>query len=107
LIFVEVALMPSIAREVSGLLNKDAPVGDPRTFKAAIFYSISSCQPGLKGVSMGNFLIKRVAEKLAHEIPTLKTYATLSPVPGFTAWLEGGATLREQALSAAAFRRLG
>jgi malonyl-CoA decarboxylase len=106
LIFVEVALMPSIAREVSGLLNKDAPVGDPRTFKAAIFYSISNCQPGLKGVSMGNFLIKRVAEKLAHEIPTLKTYATLSPVPGFTAWLEGGATLREQALSAAAFRRL-
>ena len=62
MIFVEVALMPSIAREVSGLLNKDAPVGDPRTFKAAIFYSIINCQPGLKGVSMGNFLIKRVAE---------------------------------------------
>lgn len=106
LIFVEVALMPNIAREVSGLLSKDAPVGDPRTFKAAAFYSISNCQPGLKGVSMGNFLIKRVAEKLAREMPTLKTYATLSPIPGFTAWLEGGATLSEQALSAATCRRL-
>lgn len=106
LIFVEVALVPEIARDVGVLLSKDAPVGDPRTFKAAIFYSISNCQPGLRGVSLGNFLIKRVAERLAREVSTIKTFATLSPIPGLTAWLDGGASLREDALSTAARRKL-
>src|SRR5439155_462340 len=55
---------------------------------AAIFYSINNCQPGLAGVSFGNFLIKQVTDSLAEEIPSLKYYATLSPVPGFRAWLK-------------------
>jgi malonyl-CoA decarboxylase len=53
-----------------------------------VFYSISNCQPGLRGVSLGNFLIKRVAEHLKRELPQLKTFCTLSPIPGFLAWLQ-------------------
>lgn len=90
LIFVEVALVPAIAREVGPLLDKKAEPLDSKKFKAAIFYSISNCQPGLKGVSLGNFLIKRVAEKIQQEIPSVKTFCTLSPIPGFTKWLDSG-----------------
>lgn len=106
LIFVEVALVPSISRDVGVLINKNAPVGEAKTFKTAIFYSISNCQPGLKGVSLGNFLIKRVAQKLAEDIPSLKVYSTLSPIPGFTKWLDAGAPLEEGALDASARRKL-
>jgi malonyl-CoA decarboxylase len=90
LIFVEVALVPTIAREVGPLLDKKALAMDAKKFKTAIFYSISNCQPGLKGVSLGNFLIKRVAEKIQQEIPSVKTFSTLSPIPGFTKWLDSG-----------------
>lgn len=105
LIFVEVALVPGIAKDIGGLINKQAPVGEPKSFKAAIFYSISNCQPGLKGVSLGNFLIKRVAQKLIEEIPSLKTFCTLSPIPGFTQWLDAGARLPEDKLSPAQQRK--
>ena len=99
LIFVEVALVPGIAKDIAGLINKQTPVGEPKSFKAAIFYSISNCQPGLKGVSLGNFLIKRVAQKLIEEMPSLKTFCTLSPIPGWSAWLDAGAPLPEEKLS--------
>jgi malonyl-CoA decarboxylase len=105
LIFVEVALVPGIAKDIGGLINKQAPVGEPKSFKAAIFYSISNCQPGLKGVSLGNFLIKRVAQKLIEEIPALKIFSTLSPIPGFTQWLDAGAPLPEEKLSPAQTRK--
>lgn len=103
LIFVEVALVPGIAKDIAGLINKQAPVGEAKSFKSAIFYSISNCQPGLKGVSLGNFLIKRVAQKLIEEMPSLKSFCTLSPIPGFTQWLDAGAPLPEEKLSAAHF----
>lgn len=93
LIFVEIALVPSISREISTLISKDSAVTEPKKFKAAIFYSISNCQPGLRGVSLGNFLIKRVAQKLAEDIPTLKIFSTLSPIPGLTKWFDAGAPL--------------
>ncbi|MEY3381251.1 MAG: hypothetical protein RL468_1849 [Pseudomonadota bacterium] len=99
LIFVEVALVPTIARDVGALLDKKTPVGEAKTFKTAIFYSISNCQPGLRGVSLGNFLIKRVAQKLQADIPTLKVYSTLSPIPGLTRWLDEGASLEGAKLS--------
>lgn len=105
LIFVEVALVPGIAKDVAGLINKQAPVGDAKSFKAAIFYSISNCQPGLKGVSLGNFLIKQVAQKLIEEMPSLKTFCTLSPIPGFTQWLDAGASLPEERLSPTHLRK--
>ena len=88
LIFVEVALLPEMADGIAPLIDKHAAPLPPEQFKVAVFYSISNCQPGLRGVSLGNFLIKRVAEHLKRELPQLKTFCTLSPIPGFLAWLQ-------------------
>jgi malonyl-CoA decarboxylase len=88
LIFVEVALVNGMADNVQSLLDESAPVGDPGAADTAIFYSISNCQRGLAGISLGDFLIKRVVDSLAAELPHIKTYATLSPIPGFCAWLD-------------------
>src|SRR5689334_10206091 len=88
LIFVEVALVNGMAGNVHALLDEAAPVGDPQTADTAIFYSISNCQKGLAGISFGDFLIKRVVEQLTAELPRLKTFATLSPIPGFRRWLD-------------------
>ena len=87
LIFVEVALVDGLADNVQDLLDENAPVIDPASADTAIFYSISNAQRGLAGISFGNFLIKRVANSLSAEFEGLKTFATLSPVPGFKAWL--------------------
>jgi malonyl-CoA decarboxylase len=88
LVFVEVALMQRVASSIEPLLDESAPASDPRSAGAAVFYSISSTQPGLRGVSFGGFLIKRVVENLLGEFPRLATFATLSPVPRFRQWLE-------------------
>ena len=88
LIFVEVALLPEMADGIAPLIDKHSVPLPPEQFKVAVFYSISNCQPGLRGVSLGNFLIKRVAEHLKREWPQLKTFCTLSPIPGFLAWLQ-------------------
>ncbi len=88
LIFVEVALVAGMADNIQKLLDESAPHVDPATADAAIFYSISNTQTGLRGISFGNFLIKRVVDNLSHELPKLKTFATLSPIPGFRAWLD-------------------
>jgi len=88
LIFVEVALVNGLAGNVQALLDEDAPVQDPAKADTAIFYSISNAQRGLAGISFGNFLIKRVAGQLSEEFRGLKTFATLSPIPGFMKWLD-------------------
>ncbi|HET6308293.1 MAG TPA: malonyl-CoA decarboxylase [Rhodopila sp.] len=88
LIFVEVALVKGLAGSVQALLDEKAPVQDPAQADAAIFYSISNCQTGLAGISFGNFLIKRVVQELSAEFRNLKTFATLSPIPGFRRWLD-------------------
>jgi malonyl-CoA decarboxylase len=88
LIFVEVALVAGMASNISALLDEAAPVGDPQAADTAIFYSISNCQRGLAGISFGDFLIKRVVDALTLDLPRLKVFATLSPVPGFRAWLK-------------------
>ena len=82
LIFVEVALVRGLSDSVQRLLDEDAPVQDPRDADTAIFYSISNCQPGLAGISFGNFLIKRVVEELSGEFRNLKTFATYRRFPG-------------------------
>lgn len=87
LIFVEVALTDDIADNISKLLEEEPKSGSTSEPTTAIFYSISNCQEGLKGISFGNFLIKQVVEELAREKPTLKTFVTLSPVPSFARWL--------------------
>ena len=92
LIFVEVALLPEIPAVIMPLVDKKAEtVHQTSNYKVAAFYSISNCEPGLRGVSMGNFLIKRVAEQLHAEFPSLKTFITLSPIPGFIDWVAAGA----------------
>ncbi|MBW8268626.1 malonyl-CoA decarboxylase [Caldovatus sp. SYSU G05006] len=88
LIFVEVALVEGMAGSVQRLLDEKAPLLDPREADTAIFYSINNCQRGLAGISFGNFLIKRVVALLGAEFRNLKTFATLSPIPGFCRWLE-------------------
>ena len=98
LIFVEVALVNGIADNVQALLDSSAPVQDPTTADTAIFYSISNAQRGLDGISFGNFLIKRVVDNLSHEFPNLKTFATLSPIPGFNRWLQRTLTEGEAGL---------
>ena len=88
LIFVWVALVDKISDNVTTLLDvsQQETINDqPST---AIFYSISSAQKGLAGVSLGNFLIKRVVDELKRELPSLEQFATLSPIPGFSKWLQ-------------------
>jgi len=101
LIFVEVALMdevPSTIESVLGSNNSEVPVLDIKRANTAVFYSISNCQKGLRGIPLGNFLIKQVVEELRTEYPTLKTFVTLSPVPSFRKWatdaLEGKSDVR-------------
>ncbi len=91
LIFVEVALVNGLADNVQVLLERDTDAAEQtaqaEAADAAIFYSISNCQDGLRGISFGNFLIKQVVEELRAELPGLRQFATLSPVPGFRRWL--------------------
>ncbi len=86
LIFVEVALLETLADNVQVLLDEHAPVLDPHKARVAVFYSISNTQAGLRGVSFGNFLLKRVVEDLKRDFPRLETFATLSPIPGLAGW---------------------
>jgi malonyl-CoA decarboxylase len=87
LIFVEVALLPEMPGAIAPLIDKLSTPMLPDKFRVAAFYSISNCEPGLRGVSLGNFLIKSVAEQLHRELPRLRTFCTLSPIPGLAAWL--------------------
>ena len=86
LIFVEVALTDRVPSTIKSILDKDRPELSPEKATTAVFYSISNCQKGLKGISFGNFLIKQVVETLRQEFPNLETFITLSPVPGFRKW---------------------
>lgn len=86
LIFVEVALTSEIPGDIGRILAEERPEVSPETASVAVFYSISNCQAGLRGISFGNFLIKQVVEELQSEFPGLKTFVTLSPVPGLRKW---------------------
>jgi len=87
LIFVEVAFTGALADNVQAVLDFNAPDADISKARWAIFYSISNTQPGLRGISFGNFLLKRVIDELVAEKPKLRSFATLSPMPGFADWL--------------------
>jgi malonyl-CoA decarboxylase len=87
IIFIEVALTRDMSDKVQALLDPDSAVFDAGAAEWAIFYSITNCQEGLRGVPFGSFLIKRVVEDLSKEFPRIKKFATLSPVPGFRKWL--------------------
>jgi malonyl-CoA decarboxylase len=87
LIFVEVAFARDMADNIETLLDETAPLEDLRRARTAVFYSISNTQRGLRGLSFGNFLLKRVIEVLQSEAPRLRSFVTLSPIPGLRAWL--------------------
>ena len=90
LIFVEVAVERDIPGAIAPILASGRQqFVEPDKARTAVFYSISNCQRGLTGVSFGNFLIKQVAEEICRELPKLTTFVTLSPVSGFTLWLDG------------------
>ncbi len=115
LIFVQVALMNDTPGDIASVLAMEPPAHDaaakPPT--TAVFYSISNCQKGLRGISFGNFLIKQVVEELSRECPSLKTFVTLSPVPAFAKWLAriaedaAAAELDERGRAAVAALRAG
>ena len=89
LIFVEIALSNQIPATIDEILTTEPEQDFSGDYDTATFYSISNCQPGLKNISFGNFLIKQVVQELQSEIPSIKTFVTLSPVPGFSRWLAG------------------
>ena len=101
LIFVEIALTIGMATELPPLLDTRAAELDLERADTAVFYSISNCQPGLAGVNLGTALVKQVVEALRLDLPQLRRFVTLSPIPGFRAWVEralasDGAALRTQ-----------
>ena len=88
LIFVEVALTQGIPGAIGPLLAEDRRPLGPGQVDTAVFYSISNCQAGLRGISFGNSLIKQVVDVLGREVAGLKTFVTLSPIPGLSRWIE-------------------
>jgi malonyl-CoA decarboxylase len=102
LIFVEVALTRGVPGSIQDLLSEDRTALEEGEADTAVFYSISNCQAGLKGISFGNSLIKQVVTLLGTEVPHLRTFVTLSPIPGLARWLDR----RAEAGDAAAARLL-
>ena len=88
IIFIEAALTRGMTAKVQPLLDPDSSVLAPESADCAMFYSITNCQEGLRGVPFGSFLIKHVVEDLGREFPRIRKFATVSPVPGFREWLE-------------------
>jgi malonyl-CoA decarboxylase len=106
LIFVEVALMADVPAAIGEVLGEAPKNGDrARNPTTAVFYSISNCQEGLRGISFGNFLIKQVVEDLVKERPSLKTFVTLSPAPNFADWLDAVLASADAARQRAGRRR--
>ncbi|WP_404977011.1 malonyl-CoA decarboxylase [Accumulibacter sp.] len=106
LIFVEVALIDHLADNVQKLLDEHAPVFDVERANTAIFYSISNTQVGLRGVSFGNFLLKRVVDDLKRDYPRLISFATLSPLPSLRSWAEKTPEAWEKAFGPSDFERI-
>jgi malonyl-CoA decarboxylase len=91
LIFTEVALTRGIASAIRPILEPESPVADPLACDTAMFYSISNCQPGLRGFSFGNALLNQAIAQLRAEMPWVRRFATISPIPGFRSWLSASA----------------
>ncbi|RKF14362.1 MCD, Malonyl-CoA decarboxylase MCD [Alginatibacterium sediminis] len=107
LIFVEVALTQETPRTIDDILAADRETLEPHEVSTAVFYSISNCQAGLRGISFGNFLIKQVVEELKRELPNLKRFITMSPVPGLRKWSESHLPLDNEQLLCEAIAQQG
>lgn len=90
LIFVQVAFTNEVSDRIDPFLNQEQPLEDPADANTAIFYSITNCQIGLRGISFGNFLIKQVVQHIQKENRNITQFSTLSPIPGFTRALKKG-----------------
>ncbi|KAA8520133.1 hypothetical protein F0562_014389 [Nyssa sinensis] len=86
LIFIEVALLKNVAQTIQEVLWDDPPIPEDEA-TCALFYSISSTQPGLAGINLGKFLIKRMIDLVKKDMPNISVFATLSPIPGYMQWL--------------------
>lgn len=101
LIFVEVALGMDVPGSINSILEDTAERdSDTSKFTTATFYSISNCQPGLKNITFGNFLIRQVVQELQAEFPSIKNFVTLSPIPGFRRWLDADSEEEAEEVSA-------
>ena len=107
LIFVEVALVNGVPGSIHELLAEARDPVTPTEADTAVFYSISNCQEGLRGISFGNSLIKQVVEELSQELPHLRNYVTLSPIPGLGRWLKSRASEDARAASVLAAASAG
>ena len=87
MVFTELALTAVVSEAVQPLLNPESPIVDARACRCAVFYSISNCRDGLRGMGLGDRRSGRARHSLRAEFPGLKTFATLSPIPGFREWL--------------------
>lgn len=87
LIFVQVAFWEGLGNSIQQVLDIERSTQDVQGMDTALFYSISNAQKGLAGISFGNFLIKRVVGRLGKELPHIRHFATLSPIPAFGKWL--------------------
>ena len=92
LIFVEVALTSGVPKSIQSVLSEEREAMDAEDAETAVFYSISNCQAGLAGVSFGNSLIKQVVRDLSHDLPNIRAFVTLSPIPGLMRWLKNEGT---------------
>jgi malonyl-CoA decarboxylase len=106
IIFIQTALTLNMSDKVQPLLDVDSPVTAPESATCAVFYSITNCQEGLRGVPFGSFLIKRVVEELGREFPRLKLFATLSPIIGFREWMAQDPVAHEQIARSPAAARI-
>ena len=84
IIFVQVALTNGLGKSIQEIMKPSAE--GAKKYDTATFYSISNCQEGLSRVTLGNFLIKRVVYEIQEELPNIKNFGTLSPIPGFRDW---------------------
>ncbi|MEM9205410.1 MAG: malonyl-CoA decarboxylase family protein, partial [Pseudomonadota bacterium] len=92
LVFIEVALMDEMPDSIDMILLENRKIMTSKASRTAVFYSISNCQDGLRGIPLGSFLIKQVVEDLKTRFPSLKEFVTLSPVPGFASWMRENAS---------------
>ncbi len=84
LIFVQVALTKGVANSIQKITEGE--ISNLSDYDTASFYSISNASKGLQGITLGNFLIKRVVFQIQQEFPKIKNFFTLSPIPGFANW---------------------
>ena len=99
LIFVQVALTKEIPRAIAPILAEDRDPLPPQEANTAVFYSITNCQEGLRGIAFGSFLIKQVVEQLRFELEGLERFVTLSPMPGLRAWAVDAASRGDDLLA--------